>query len=203
VQGGADNKPPRSDGTLIDDLIARVGARRLALGLLALAFVLTPPIVFVVTRSTGSDKAGTIDSAEVTAAGCTLHEFAYGLTNDEQAGRDYQRQALFESPPALSRGGWYPPQGSEPQLASIIHTLAHGWLVVKYKSSLGAAELEPLRTWARRHRSGVAVVPDGSLRSAFAAILWGHGLDCTTARPSAVGLLDKFNRVIDPELPGQ
>ena len=82
----------------------------------------------------------------------------------------------------------------------MLHTLAHGWLVVKYNNALDAQSKARLARFAETGGTDVAVVPGGpDLSVGFAAIRWGHGLDCAEAGAEQIAVLREFER-LEPKL---
>lgn len=182
--------------TSLDLLLERVGWKRVALIVLGACVLVVPPVIWLSAGSSDESKKEQGPSeAEATAAGCQLHEFEYGVTNDPTSGKQYQREALFGSHPGLPRPGFQAGSRS-PSLPTVLHTLSHQWLVVKYNDALTADDKTRLRAYAGGERPGIAVVPGGpDMNSGFAAIRWGHGLDCAAADGPAIAVLREFERL--------
>jgi hypothetical protein len=189
--------PAGSGGTALDALAARYGWKRIGLVVLGLCAVIAPPVIWAASGGSSKSSAPRVGptAEQAAAAGCELHDFKYAVTNEPGPGRAYQREALFGNHPPLPRSGWQA-GGHSPSLPVVLHTLAHGWLVVKYNNALDPTGRQRLQQFARSGGPDVAVVPGGpQMASGFAAIRWGHGLDCADAGVESLAVLRKFERL--------
>ena len=109
---------------------------------------------------------------------CARRTLAYGLSDDPEAGREYESQALFGAHPPLPRPGYYAP-GTAPDPQVVLHALTHRWVVVSYRDGVDATHL---------YAGGNALVIDGGPHMPFAvgAVAWGAQLTCATPDPEAV-----------------
>lgn len=111
--------------------------------------------------------------------GCVDRVLAYGLTDDQALGEQYDREFLspLVAHPPLPEPGFYPP-GHAPEQAALFHALYHGYVVVRYQRALAAVIRRDLRTAVRRAPQPVVVVAATGMPFAAGALVYGRTSIC-------------------------
>jgi len=151
-------------------------SRRAPLLLLVLTLAAGP--LLYLAFGGGTKKAGATPVARQTST-CTRRTLSYGLSDDPEAGRRYESQALFGAHPPLPRPGYYAP-GEAPDPQVVLHALTHRWVVVKYRDGVDASRLY-------QGEENLLVIDGGpSMPFAVGAVAWGAQLTCATPDAQAI-----------------
>jgi hypothetical protein len=162
------------------------------LGLVALAAVPLCLLLFGGGRdatAARTPRTSTHTSSTI-AAGCVERPLAYGLTNDEAQGEQYDRMFLspFAPHPPLPRRGFFAP-GHGPDQATLLHALYHGYVLVRYRPDLADAIKRHLSAPARRAAQPVVLVAGDRMPFAAGALVYGRTTICGRLRRATLGQL--------------
>jgi hypothetical protein len=151
-------------------------ARRAPLILVAL--LLASGTLMWLAFGRGSATAQPVRAATARHTTCDERPLAYGLSDDREAGRAYESQALFGAHPPLPRPGYYAPADT-PAPDVILHALSHRWVVIKYRPGVDAQALPA---------GPRTLVVSGGAKMPFplGAVAWGRQLTCRASDLKAV-----------------
>jgi hypothetical protein len=182
-------------------LLAAIAAALVPLCLLAFGDGQTPNQPWSPPAVTATAPAGTAPKADVTVdMGCVDRPLAYGLTNDQARGEQYNRALLdpFAPHPPLPRIGYYAP-GRGPDQPTLVHALYHGYVVVRYRPGLANVIERDLRVAVGRAAQPVVLVSGRGMPFAVGALVYGRESVCGKLSRTTVGQLTEWIESARPQ----